>query len=127
MVLNNKFLCRGESEVWRDDNDRINDLFLNLRSIKHFPAECPIRKRNSAHLYMDIHNPNTRRGGLWVWCNECYTFSHCSIYVPEYWETSTMISKEKLCAIPDYLNHISDVVDAHVNRILANWVVEKND
>ena len=104
--------------MWRDDNDKINDVFVKFESTKSFPAECPICKRNTAHLYMDIHSPRTRRGGLWVWCDACHAFSHSSIYVPDYWINCAMVDAEKLSSIPVYLNHISNVVDAHANTIL---------
>lgn len=104
--------------MWKDDNDKIEDLYVNIEKMKKFPAICPVCNKSNAHIYMQIYDNRTRRGGLWVWCSECYTFSHGSIYVPEYWENCSLIENEKLCAIPDYLNEIKDAIDNHVNVIL---------
>ena len=106
--------------MWKDDKDEIDNLYVNLKKIKKFPTRCPVCGKNSAHLYMNIHNFETRRGGLWVWCSECYTFSHSSIYVPEYWENSLSVELEKLCAVPEYLNEIKDEIDNHANMIINN-------
>lgn len=108
--------------MWKDDNDEILKLYVDLKKIKKFPTECPVCGKNSAHLYMDIHNSKTRRGGLWVWCSECYTFSHSSIYVPEYWENCPLVEDKKLCAVPNYLNEIKEIIDAHVDIIINNCI-----
>ncbi|MCM1258052.1 MAG: hypothetical protein NC307_09395 [Roseburia sp.] len=102
--------------MWKDDNDKIEELYVKKNKDK-FPAICPVCKKNAAHMYMHVYNNATRRGGLWVWCSECKIFSHSSAYVPEYWENCSLVEMEKLCAIPDYLDEIKDIIDAHVNTI----------
>ena len=57
--------------MWKDDNDKIEDLYVNLEKIKKFPTKCPVCNENDAHIYMQIYDKRTRRGGLWVWCSEC--------------------------------------------------------
>ena len=112
--------------MWKDDNDKIEELYFKLKKIKKFPAMCPICKKNDAHIYMHIYDDKTRRGGLWIWCSECYTFSHSSIYVPNYWRNYPLVEleKEKLSAIPIYLNEIKEVIDAHVDVIINNYISE---
>lgn len=68
-------------------------------------------------IYMHIYDDKTRWGGLWIWCSECYSFSHSSLYIPEYWENCALIELEKLSAIPIYLNKIKDKIDNHMNMI----------
>lgn len=104
--------------MWKDDNDDIDRIYTQLRLKPKFPAQCPVCKRISAHLYMDLHDFKTRRGGLWVWCSECYTFSHSSIRVPNYWRNCPEVEVDKLCAIPEYLEEIKESIDKHINEIM---------
>lgn len=106
-------------KMWRDGNHKIEELYNNLQGIKKFPTICPICKKDAAHIYMHIYEERTRRGGLWIWCSECHTFSHGSIYVPEYWRNCPLVEKERLCAVPDYLNELKEVLDAHMENILC--------
>lgn len=78
--------------------------------------------KNECTYYMDIHDFKTRRGGLWVWCSECHTFSHSSLYIPSYWENSTLVKKEELCAKPVYLEEIKDTIDDHMNSIIKKRI-----
>lgn len=110
--------------MWKDDNDKIEELYLNLNYIKKFPTICPVCKRNNAHIYMHVFDDKTRRGGLWIWCSECYIFSHSSIYVPEYWENCKFVEVENLCSIPAYLDKIRKVIDIHVNDVMNNSLSE---
>ena len=111
--------------MWKDGNDQIEELYVNIKKIEKFPAKCPVCNKNDAHIYMHVYNDKTRRGGLWIWCSECYTFSHSSIYVPEYWKNCPLVEEEELCAIPAYLNEIREIVDAHVN-VINNYHLGKD-
>lgn len=111
--------------MWKDDNDKIEELYLKLKKIKKFPAICPVCKKNDAHIYMHVYDDKTRRGGLWIWCSECYTFSHSSIYVPEYWKNCALVEDEKLCAIPTYLDEIRNIIDTHVDVIINSHIGEE--
>lgn len=106
--------------MWKDNNNKIEEVFDSLNKIKKIPTVCPICKKEAAHIYMHVYDQRTRRGGLWIWCSECYTFFHGSIYVPEYWKNCPAVELEKLCAIPDYLNDIREAIDAHVENILIS-------
>lgn len=108
--------------MWKDDNDKIEELYSKLKINKKFPAICPVCKKNSAHIYMHVYDDKTRRGGLWIWRSECYTFSHSSIYVPEYWGNCPLVETEKLCAIPAYLDKIRKIIDTHVDNIMNNYI-----
>ncbi len=106
--------------MWKDDNDKIEELFINIKNIKKLPTICPICESRNAHIYMHFYDEKTRRGGLWVWCSECNSFSHSSIYVPEYWKNCPLIEVEKLCGMPTYLNEMKEIIDAHVERLMNN-------
>lgn len=106
--------------MWKDYDDRINELFSNLRMINKFPTVCPMCKKRGAHIYMHIYDDKTRRGGIWSWCSECYSFSHGSIYVPTYWKNCSMVELERLSAVPIYLEEVKDKLDEHVNSIIAD-------
>ena len=74
---------------------------------------------------MHVYDDKTRRGGLWIWCSECYTFSHGSIYVPEYWGNCPLVESEKLCGMPVYLDEIREIIDTHVDTIMNNYITRK--
>ena len=105
--------------MWKDDNDDILRVYTQLGTNTKFPAQCPVCRKKGAHLYMHIHDSKMKRGGLWIWCSECYTFSHSSIYVPNYWRNLPEVEVNKLCAIPEYLEEIKDFIDNHVNEIMC--------
>ena len=107
--------------MWRDD-DKLIDIYRELKDIKTFPVRCPICEKKRIHLYMDVHNLKTRRGGLWIWCSKCYSFLHSTIYVPQYWKNCPDVDAMKLCAIPDYLNDIREVVDMHINTLINTGI-----
>ncbi len=109
----------------KDDIGKIEELYLNLKKIKKFPTICPVCKKNNAHIYMHVYNDKTRRGGLWIWCSECYEYSHGSIYVPEYWKNCPLVEVEKLCAVPTYLDEIREIIDKHVSTIMNNYMGEE--
>lgn len=108
--------------MWKDSNDKIDELFLKLQELKEFPTICPICNKKGAHIYMHVYNNKTRRGGSWSWCSECHSFSHSTIYVPEYWRNCSEIELEKLSAVPIYLEEIKDKLDKHANTIIMNLV-----
>jgi NADPH-dependent 7-cyano-7-deazaguanine reductase QueF len=37
--------------MWKDDNDKINEVLFKLNEAK-FPAKCPICGENDYHMYM---------------------------------------------------------------------------
>ena len=104
--------------MWKDDNDDIKKIYMDFKNIKKFPTTCPICNKKNAHIYMHIYDNETRRGGLWIWCSECHSFSHSSVYVSKFWENCALIEKDELCAIPDYLDEMNSIIDAHVNDII---------
>ncbi len=106
--------------MWKDSNDKIDELFLKLQELKEFPTICPICNKKNAHIYMHVYNNKTRRGGSWSWCSECHSFSHSTMYVPEYWRNCSEIELEKLSAVPIYLEEIKDKLDKHANAIMMN-------
>ncbi|MCR5607986.1 MAG: hypothetical protein K6G26_02860 [Lachnospiraceae bacterium] len=104
--------------MWKDDKDAIERIYTELKTIKKFPAACPVCNKLSVHVYMHIYDDKTRRGGLWIWCSECHSFYHSYICVPKFWRNCDLIKKEELCAIPDYLEKMSSLIDAHVNTVI---------
>lgn len=106
--------------MWKDDNGKIEELYKEIKKIKIFPTICPVCKKKDAHIYIHVYNGKTRRGGVWVWCSDCHTFFHGSTVVPDYWDNCTRVEVEKLCAIPNYLDELKEIIDAHVNTMLVN-------
>lgn len=104
--------------MWKDDNDKIEELCEDIKKIKNLPEVCPMCKKRGVHIYMHVYNRKTRRGGVWGWCSECHTFFHGSTFVPDYWENCTDVEVEKLCAIPAYLEELKEKIDEHVNAII---------
>lgn len=104
--------------MWKDSNDKIEELYINFKKIEKFPTICPICKKEDAHIYMHIYDDKTRRGGLWIWCSKCLSFFHSSLNIPRYWENYLFIELEKLSAIPIYLDEIKDKIDRHANAIV---------
>ena len=104
--------------MWKDNNDDILRIYTQLEKNIEFPVQCPICKKNGAHIYMHVHNFKTKRGGLWVWCSDCFSFSHSSIYVPNYWINCPQIEVDNLCAVPKYLEEMKETIDRHVNEIM---------
>ena len=96
-------------------NGKIDELYSNLKRIKMFPTTCPVCKKNNAHIYMHVYDDKRWKGGLWIWCSKCYTYSytytssHGSIYVPRYWENCPLVEVEKLWAIPTYLDEMREI------------------
>ena len=106
--------------MWKDDNNKLQNLFSEFLKIGEFPHTCPICGNDDAHIYMHRYNQKTLRGGLWVWCSQCNSFSHSSIFVPDYWENCSSVVLENLSAIPCYLDDIKTKLDEHANYILKN-------
>lgn len=104
--------------MWKDDNDDIERVYLDFKKIKSFPTSCPVCRELSAHIYMHAYAERTRRGGLWIWCSECHSFWHSSVYVPKFWENCELIKNEELCAVPDYLEKRVGIIDTHANSML---------
>lgn len=113
--------------MWRDDNDKIEELFSNFLNIERFPAICPICKGDAAHIYMHIYDAQTKRGGMWVWCSNCHAFSHSTIYVPDYWKNCSSVEMDRLCAVPIYLENMRDTIDKHADIIRSSYVSTPSD
>ena len=107
--------------MWKDYNDEIEELFLKLKTSQTFTAICTLCRKWSAHIYMHVYDGETRRGGLWIWCSMCHSFSHSSIFVPDYWENCSLVEIEKLSAIPIYLEEIKEKIDEHVQYIINTY------
>lgn len=40
--------------MWKDYDDKIHELFLNLGGIKEFPTVCPMCNKKATHIYICI-------------------------------------------------------------------------
>ena len=100
---------------WIDDNNRLQ-AFLNVENDPMFPKKCPICGHQSGHLYYHLHSET--HAGIWAWCSSCKSFSHYSGYAPIWWKNPSFIEVEKLCAVPDYLDDKSNVIDQWLNELL---------
>jgi len=105
--------------MWKDDY-KLQKIFNDFPKVEKFPCLCPICEKKDTHVYMQKYNQKTLRGGLWVWCSQCNSFSHSSIYVPAYWVNYPNLVLENLSAIPMYLDNMKVEIDRHVNYILKN-------
>ncbi len=104
------------SKVWEDyDDNMIEYVFGCMERSEFAPYFCPECGQKSVHLYMQVHNLNTRRGGLWIWCSSCHNFLHSSHYIPLNWSNFTGVETEKLCAVPAYLDELKIEIDTHLN------------
>ena len=108
--------------MWKDYDSSIEKIYLSFKSEKKFPTICPVCNEMNTHIYMHIHNYKTRKGGLWIWCSKCCLFFHSAIIIPEYWENCTLVEDDKLYAVPEYLDEIKGIIDAHVNNIKSHIV-----
>lgn len=112
-------VSQRRAAMWNGySNNDANIIYAQLELKSEFPVRCPACKGESAHLYMHVHNVKTRRGGLWIWCSECHAFAHGSVYVPNDWGNCPEVEADKLCAIPEYLEEIKEVIDKHVNELM---------
>lgn len=103
--------------MWTDENDDIEKIYKDFDNIKKFPAKCPICEQDAAHLYIHIYDNKTKKGGLWIWCSHCHSFSHGSIQAPVFWDNCSLVELEKLSAVPTYLEEIKESIDTHANQI----------
>lgn len=104
--------------MWKDNDDKILNMYKKFINSYEFDQLCPICNTENVHFYMHIHNSISRKGGLWVWCSNCHSYSHCSIIVPKIWKNCVFIESIKLCATPEYLDENKDLVDSHIKSIL---------
>ncbi|MBD5101367.1 MAG: hypothetical protein HDT27_01475 [Subdoligranulum sp.] len=103
---------------WNDDKFMLKAMPLFFANPTEVPFICPCCKSKAGHIYMDIQNLQTRRGGLWLWCDACMQFDHSSVFVPSWWCNLDVIDRQELCAIPTYLSNMSNAIDIHVNKLI---------
>ena len=100
-------------------NDKIIVVLDEVNSGKiDLPCDCPICNKKTAHIY--IHRHDDRQCGIWVWCSSCKSYSHMSDESPKWWKNPDFIDINQLCSEPEYLDTISDKIDAWVNDIMPN-------
>lgn len=114
--------------MWADYNDKIIDnILIDVEKSKNVPYVCEVCNNKTVHLYMHIYNDVTKRGALWIWCSSCHSFWHCSVYVPFGWKNCSLIEKDKLCALPIYLDNIKAEIDNHTNKLIDEGVLVFGD
>ena len=114
--------------MWADYNDKIIDnILIDVEKNKNVPYVCEVCNNKTVHLYMHIYNDATKRGALWIWCSSCHSFWHCSVYVPFGWKHCSLIEKDKLCALPIYLDNIKAEIDNHTNKLIDEGVLVFGD
>ena len=102
--------------MWKDyKNNIIEYIFQCIELSELAPYICPECDQRSVHLYMQVYNLNTRRGGLWIWCSNCRYFLHSSHYIPLNWINFPQVKIEKLSATPAYLDELKVEIDTHLN------------
>ena len=112
VILNSK-------QMWNDGNDRIMEIMNRLDDSESvFPVQCPVCGEKAGHIFM--HRYNERRGGIWIWCSACRSFSHMSGILPDWWENMHGIEKSRLEAVPRYPDERNNDIDEWVNTLLKH-------
>lgn len=100
------------------DNDEILKLLDSAKLLsRKYPCRCPVCRKKTAHIFLQRFEESTIGGG-WVWCSSCKNYSHCSYYVPDWWENIPTVDEERLESEPDYLEEKKDEIDAHVLQVV---------
>ena len=105
--------------MWRDDDNKLLKLFVSMNEYgTRFPALCPLCGKESAHIYMHRHDDESH-GGLWVWCSECFAYSHTSAKIPDWWNNPSSISVTNLQHSREYLNQHISTIDSWMNNMIS--------
>ena len=102
--------------MWNDNDDRIMRLLpLAGENCSVFPEVCPICGARTGHVYM--HRYKEGRGGIWIWCSSCHSYSHMSSIIPDWWENPEYIDEDKLNHSPECLDQQADILDSWINSL----------
>ena len=80
------------------------------------PVECPLCLNKSLHIYYHTFN-NSKRGGIWIWCSICGSYSHYSGRPPDWWSNAREVVFSKLHSEPNYLDLMCTTLDRHFNSL----------
>ena len=106
--------------MW-NDNDKIMEIYDKTNNGEtHFPCQCPVCKKQSAHIYIHRHDDN--HCGVWTWCNECCASAHMSGETPTWWANPGFVDATKLCSDPSYLNEMAEKIDNWTNSLIPEEV-----
>lgn len=105
--------------MWNDRDDTLEQVFDRIMDKKggDVPLICPVCGRKQVHFYFHKWNEKSDKGGMWIWCSGCKSFSHGTVQVPEWWENCNEISLNKLNSLPDYLEDHKEKIDHYVNEL----------
>ncbi len=104
--------------TWHD-----NDLMMYLvdesgKPITNFPAKCPVCGKEHAHILMHRFSDRTGFGTFWAWCDNCFSYTHCSYRVPKWWINPAFLDLDRLDSLVDYPHELQDKIDSWVNKLL---------
>ena len=101
--------------------DIVNSLLRKImkNDISPMPQKCPSCNIYSSTLHIYFNSRGNQSGGVWIWCDACYRFSHGSIHPPNWWRNLSKIELQYLTGIPEYLNNVKDKIDTHWNLLLS--------
>lgn len=67
-------------------------------------AGCPSCGRATLrYFFLRGDDPNTKRGGFWIWCPACLSSMHLSADVPDWWTDDPAVNAEDLEPEPSWL------------------------
>lgn len=105
--------------MWKDDNERILNIFNSLDKIIETPTTCPICSKKECHIFFYRHDEKGTRGGAWVWCSHCNHFAHASFQIPAWWRNTPFLPEEILSSDPTLLEENKEMIDNWINKLLT--------
>ena len=101
---------------WRNKNTNYAQVaYEAMQKGRRIQAKCCDNPQ--AHIY--LHKYEDGDCAAWVWCSACGSFAHYDGVIGDIvWENCDGVDYEQLAAIPDYLESVKEMVDAHTNRYL---------
>lgn len=103
--------------MWKDDNDKIMELYDGLLSRNmEFPSVCPVCGEKEGHVH--VHAYDELHGGIWMWCSACRSYAHMSGIIPTWWKNSVITTEDDLISEPTYLEEKKEDIDRWVNNVI---------
>ena len=103
--------------MWNDEDIRIQNIYNMVCIDKQtVPLSCPICGKLHAHFFIYRHDET--HGGLWLWCSFCKSYTHGSMFIPDWWKNPDFIDSSLLMHNPDYLEKNAERIDDWVNTLI---------
>lgn len=103
--------------MWNDANKDILDILSYVIEKCSLPYQCPVCRKQSAHIYM-YRWKQDKKGSIWTWCSNCKASAHERMDLPDWWRNSAVLDDNLLGVHPDMLDENRKFVDAYFNMLL---------